>query len=144
MSTSAEELAFAEMLQDKTKSDSFDLHKIERDSSGVEKAVKQDKDAVANSTKMSAMARDVVEQIFGQTFPERIKWIEDQRKAGNELFKQDKFTEAIDEYMKCLCALDFKSCRGYVDATTEQVSDKDRDLDEKQWITKEKEKMAQM
>ena len=144
MSTSAEELAFAEMLQDKTKSDSFDLHKIERDSSGVEKAVKQDKDAVANSTKMSAMARDVVEQIFNQTFPERIKWIEDQRKKGNELFKQDKFTDAIDEYMKCLCALDFKSCRGYLDPTTELPKERDRDLDKTLWISREREVMAQL
>ena len=46
--------------------------------------------------------------------------------------------------MKCLCALDFKSCRGYVDQTTEKVEEKDKDLDPKQWITREKETMAQM
>mmetsp|Transcript_32016 Transcript_32016/g.42428 ORF Transcript_32016/g.42428 Transcript_32016/m.42428 type:complete len:170 (-) Transcript_32016:1704-2213(-) len=140
----AEEMAFAQMLKDKQTSDSFDLHKIERDSNGVEKAFKQDKDAVANTTKMSAMARDVVEQIFNQTFPERIKWIENQRKAGNELFKHEKFMEAIDEYMKCLCALDFKSCRGYLDPTTEKVKERDSDLDKSLWISREREVMAQL
>jgi len=61
---------------------------------------------------------------------------------GNEEFKQEKFTEAIDEYMKCLCALDFSSCRGYIDPTTELPKEKDRDLNNSLWITKEKEKMA--
>ena len=36
----AEEMAFAQMLQNKNTSDKFDLHKIERDCNGVEKAVK--------------------------------------------------------------------------------------------------------
>ena len=64
---------------------------------------------------MNAMAREVTDAIFMQTFGERVNWIESQRKKGNEKFKEEKYTEAIDEYMKCLCALDFKSCRGYVD-----------------------------
>ena len=93
---------------------------------------------------MNAMAQEVIDAIFRQTFAERISWIENQRKKGNDLFKEEKFAEAIDEYMKCLCALDFKSCRGYVDETTEQVKEEDRDLDKKLWITKEKETMAQI
>lgn len=40
----AEEAAFADLLKDKSRSDAFDLHKIERDSKGVEKAMRADKD----------------------------------------------------------------------------------------------------
>ena len=50
--------------------------------------------------------------------------------------------EALDEYMKCLCALDFKSCRGYVDETTEEPIERDKDMDKSEWITSEREKMA--
>ena len=77
-----------------------------------------------------------------QTFTERCKWVESQRQQGNSLFKQEKFPEAIDEYMKCLCALDFKSCRGYVDETTEEPIERDKDMDKLEWITSEREKMA--
>ena len=45
---------------------------------------------------------------------ERLDWIEIKRKHGNELFSQNDNTKAIDEYMKCLCALDFKSCSGSI------------------------------
>lgn len=60
----AEGLAFANMLQNKEISDKFDLHKIDRDSNGVEKAHKVDKDAVAQKTKMSAMAQEVIDAIY--------------------------------------------------------------------------------
>lgn len=140
----AEGLAFSQMLQNKEVSDKFELHQIDRDSNGVEKARKVDKEAVAQKTKMSAMAQEVIDAIYQQTFDERLKWIENQRKVGNESFKQEKYPEAIDEYMKCLCALDFRSCRGYVDQTTETVKEADKDLDKKLWITREKEQMAQL
>ena len=140
----AEEKAFADMLEDKEMSEKFDLHRLERDCDGQEKAVKADKDDVALNAKMGAMAREVTEAIFAQTFPERIKWIEDQRKVGNELFKQDKFEQALDEYMKCLVALDFHSCRGYLDPTTELPKERDKDLDKSLWISKERESMAQL
>ena len=109
------EAAFANLLENKEMSEKFDLHKIERDCDGTEKAMKVEKDSVAQQSKMNAMAREVTDAIFMQTFSERVNWIESQRKKGNEKFKEEKYTEAIDEYMKCLCALDFKSCRGYVD-----------------------------
>lgn len=41
--------------------DKFELHRIERDSKGVEKAFKVEKDAVSTKSKISAMATDVVE-----------------------------------------------------------------------------------
>lgn len=93
---------------------------------------------------MSGMAREVYETTLDQTFPERIKWIENQRKCGNEHFKQEMFAEAIDQYMKCLCALDFKTCKGYLDATTELPKDSDKHLEKALWITRERELMAQL
>ena len=81
---------------------------------------------------------------MGQNFNERIRWIEDQRKKGNDLFKKEQFLEAIDEYMMCLCAMDFKSCKGYIDPTTELPKEADKDMEKSQWITPEREKMAQI
>jgi len=52
------------------------------------------------------------------------------------------FGEAIDGYMRCLCALDFKTCKGYLDATTELPKDCDKDMDKSQWISRERELMA--
>lgn len=118
------------MQQDEEMSDKFNLQKMERDFND------EKKDDLAKATKMSDMAREVTEAIFTQTFPERLSWIEDQRKKGNEKFKQDKFEEALDEYTKCLCALDFKSCRGYLDPTTELPKERDKDLEKSLWITR--------
>ena len=74
----AEGKAFAEMLQNQDPNSApFNLHKIDRDCNWVEKTTKVDKEAVAQKTKMGSMAREVVEDIFDQTFTERIKWIED-------------------------------------------------------------------
>ena len=55
--------------------DKFELHRIERDSQGVEKAFKVEKDSVSTKSKISAMASDVVDQILDQTFDERVKWV---------------------------------------------------------------------
>lgn len=56
----------------------------------------------------------------------------------------ENYAGAIDEYMKCLCALDFSSCKGYIDPTTETVKERDQGLDKSLWITKMKETMAQL
>jgi hypothetical protein len=138
------EAAFADMLKDPTLSSGFDLHKVDRDCNGVEKAIKVDKNDVAQQTKMGVMAREIVDAIMGQTFDERIRWIEAQRKVGNDKFKEEKFNDAIDEYMKCLVSLDFSSCSGYVDQTTELPKERDRHLDKSLWITREREIMAQI
>ena len=70
------EAAFADMLKDPELSGRFDLHKVDRDCNGVEKAIKVDKSDVAQQTKMGVMAREIVDAIMGQTFDERIHWIE--------------------------------------------------------------------
>jgi hypothetical protein len=40
-----------------------------------------------------------------------LNWIENTRKRGNELVSDSKLEDALNEYMKCLVALDFKSCK---------------------------------
>ena len=41
-----------------------------------------------------------------------MSWIEDTRKRGNTFVNEEKYKEGLDEYMKCLCALDFKNIKG--------------------------------
>ena len=55
----------------------------------------------------------------------------------------EKEVKALDEYMKCLCALDFRSCRGYVDEV-EGLKPEDVKLEKRHHITPEREKMAQV
>ena len=55
--------AFADMLKNKDLASNFDLHKVETDSKGTQKAFKVDKDQIATKTKMNNMALKVIEQI---------------------------------------------------------------------------------
>ena len=71
------------------------------------------------------MATEVAGEILDQTFQERLQWIDNQRKKGNDQVQMNNFDKALDEYMKCLCALDFKSCSGQK-PTEEQISMADR------------------
>lgn len=52
-----------------------------------------------------------------------MKWIEQAKEAGKSKIKAEKYGEAIDEYMKCLLALDFKTVRGRVPKDAEMMSD---------------------
>ena len=85
---------------------------------------------------------EVVAEVQGHTLDERIKWIEQQRAKGNECFKNGDIAQALDEYMRCLCALDFKSCRGYIDEIN-GLSPEDKELDSTLHITPEREQLAQ-
>ena len=60
------------------------------------------------------MALEIYEATKDQTFAARLKWITEQRGKGNEKFGAANYDEALDEYMKCLCALDFKTCEDNV------------------------------
>ncbi len=42
----------------------------------------------------------------------RITWIEDTRKKAGQLLQENNIEKALEQYMMCLCALDFKSCSG--------------------------------
>jgi len=115
--------AFVDLLTDKQKSAGFDLHKFERDSKGEERYTKVDKADVAQQTKMQGMALEVIEATRGQTLAERLAWINEQRKKGNERFGAGEYDAAVDEYMRCLCALDFKSCKGGVSEDQAKMGD---------------------
>lgn len=60
---------------------------------------------------MKQMAGEIVDEIMDHTFEQRLEWIESQRQKGNQLFKEEKFDAAIDEYMKVLVALDFSKLK---------------------------------
>ena len=74
---------FAKMLKDP--SQPFELHEQVRDSEGKEKYMKVDREAVANKTNLQKMAADVANEIMDQTFQQRMGWIEETRKRGNQL-----------------------------------------------------------
>ena len=82
-----------------------------------------DKDDVAQKTKMQGMAMEVINETKGQTLSERLTWIKEQRKKGNEKFGSNEYDAAVDEYMRCLCALDFKSCKGEVSDDQAKMAD---------------------
>ena len=69
------------------------------------------------------MASEIYEATKDQTFQDRIKWINNQRALGNDKFKVENYDEALDEYMKCLCALDFKTCTDKVEETQAKMAD---------------------
>ena len=41
-----------------------------------------------------------------------MQWIEETRKRGNTMVQSNDLAKGLDEYMKCLVALDFSSCKG--------------------------------
>lgn len=41
------------------------------------------------------------------SFEKRWKWIEDKKADGNISYKEQKFDEAIDTYLACLCGFEF-------------------------------------
>jgi hypothetical protein len=86
--------AFADMLTGQD-AGTFELHHRALDSQGNEKYLKSDKEAVAQKTRIINMAQEVAAECAGQTFVERIKWIENQRQAGNLLYADSKFEEAL-------------------------------------------------
>ena len=69
------------------------------------------------------MASEIYEATKDQTFQDRIKWINNQRALGNDKFKVENYDAALDEYMKCLCALDFKTCTDKVEETQAKMAD---------------------
>lgn len=91
-------------------SKAFELHQRTLDSSGTEKYIRADKEAVAHKTRITNMANEIASEVAMQTFAQRVKWIEERRQVGNNLFKESKYEEALNTYMTALCALDFKSC----------------------------------
>mmetsp|Transcript_5468 Transcript_5468/g.9256 ORF Transcript_5468/g.9256 Transcript_5468/m.9256 type:complete len:197 (-) Transcript_5468:455-1045(-) len=80
----------------------FELHKVERDSTGKERYIKTGEDDAYFKAKMQQMAADAMNELKGASFAERWKWTEAKKERGNELFKQGKVTEALDVYLMAM------------------------------------------
>ena len=116
---------FSNLLKDKQQG--FELHQSVRDSEGNERYLKVDREAAAVRTDIQKMALDVANEVTGQTFQQRVAWVDRQKKIGNKHVEDGKLDEALQEYTKCLCALDFGTCKG-PKPTDEQVTMVDRDV----------------
>lgn len=55
------------------------------------------------------MGAEVANELRGKTWDARFQWVSDAKDKGNKLFKDEKYDQAIDEYMRALCGLDFSS-----------------------------------
>lgn len=53
------------------------------------------------------MGSEVAEELKGKSWDERFSWVNKVKDQGNQLFKDHKFEEAVDTYLKALCGLDF-------------------------------------
>ena len=53
------------------------------------------------------MATFAKQELRNSTFEQRWKWIEDKKLEGNSSYKEQKFEEAIDTYLACLCGFEF-------------------------------------
>lgn len=116
---------FSKLLKDKQQG--FDLHESVRDSEGNERFLKVDRNETALRTEIQRMAVETANEVTGQTFHERVQWVDKQKKLGNKFVEDGKLDEALQEYTKCLCALDFGTCRG-AKPTEEQQTMVDKDI----------------
>ena len=69
---------------------------------------------------VAQMGAEVANELRGKTWEARVAWINKIKDQGNELFKADKFAEAIDVYMKALCGMDFTSYKHLDDPQAER------------------------
>ena len=58
---------------------------------------------------VATMGADVANELRGKSWDARFQWVSEIKEKGNKLFKEDKYDEAIDIYMKALCGMDFTS-----------------------------------
>ena len=56
---------------------------------------------------IATMGSEVANELRGTTWEARSQWVNKVKEQGNQLFKEEKYTEAIDVYMKALCGMDF-------------------------------------
>jgi hypothetical protein len=73
------------------------------------------------------MGADVANELRGTTWEARTQWVNKVKEQGNQLFKEEKYGEAIDLYMKALCGMDFSQYDHLEDAK----ADKERELNVK-------------
>ena len=53
------------------------------------------------------MGAEVANELRGKSWDERYEWVVKVKEQGNVLFKGEKYSDAIDVYMKALCGMDF-------------------------------------
>ena len=80
------------------------------------------KDEFLTKLNLSQVAAEVANEMRGKSWDDRFKWVHSIKEEGNKLFKQEKYDDAIDIYMKGLCGMDFSQ---YDVKTKEEQKDKD-------------------
>jgi hypothetical protein len=73
------------------------------------------------------MGAEVANELRGSSWDNRVQWINKVKETGNQQFKEEKYNEAIDTYMRALCGMDFSSYEQLADAK----ADKERELNVK-------------
>lgn len=58
---------------------------------------------------LAQVGAEVANELRGKTWDARFQWVSEAKEGGNQLFKTEKYDEAIDAYMRALCGLDFSS-----------------------------------
>jgi len=53
------------------------------------------------------MAEGVAEELKDYSWDDRYKWVSDEKKRGNDLFKTQKYEEAIEQYERAMMGLGF-------------------------------------
>jgi len=61
------------------------------------------------ATDAQMMLKQTADQLAGLSPEEKLAWAKKQRLEGNQLFTEQKYQEAMDIYLTCLVAIDFKS-----------------------------------
>ena len=56
---------------------------------------------------MQQMATFAKVELKDATYEKRWKWIEDKKQDGNDYYKEQKYEDAIDTYLACLCGFEF-------------------------------------
>ena len=76
---------------------------------------------------IAQMGAEVANELRGTNWDARTEWVNKVKDQGNVKFKEERYEEAIDSYMRALCGMDFSSYEHLQDAK----ADKERELNVK-------------
>lgn len=82
------------------------------------------KDEFLTKVNLATVGAEVANEMRGKTWEQRFSWISGVKDTGNQLFKKEKYDEAIDTYMRALCGMDFSQ----YDHLPNKQEDKEREL----------------
>ena len=57
---------------------------------------------------MTEMAALVAAEVKGMDYETKFQWVKDEKEKGNQMFKDKKYSEASDQYLRSLCGMEFK------------------------------------